>query len=100
VLALVALGGFLLVTAASPSWRRQRIVPAVVIGAAVSILAMLLYVSGLASLPLALLIPSSTLRAWPRASAAVFFASPGILTGVVAIVIAWVRDRRGSALRP
>jgi hypothetical protein len=92
--------GFLLVTAASPAWRRQRIVQAMVIGAAASVVAMLLYVTGIASLPLALLLPSSTLRSWPRASAAAFFATPGVLTGFVAIGVARLRARRDAARRP
>jgi hypothetical protein len=91
--------GFLLVTAASPAWRRQQIAPAMVIGAAASVVAMLLYVTGVAALPLALLLPSSTLRAWPRISAAAFFAAPGALTGFVAIGVARLRARSNAARR-
>jgi hypothetical protein len=92
--------GFALVTACSSSWRQQTVRAAVLISGPLSVLALLLQLTGLGSLPVLILLPSSLLRAWPRAGATVFFAFPGILAGLVAVFVAWIRSSRQVATDP
>jgi hypothetical protein len=98
-LAAGALGtlGFALGTAPFPSWRRQRVRSAAVIGASMAVLTFSFQLTGFGFLPLRLILPSQILSAWPRTSGGVFLVFPGILAALLAAYVAWSRDPRRAA---
>ena len=79
---------FALTSAASTSWRARTTKFALVVGAGMALLACLLHFTRLGIIPLILLMPTSLARAFPRVTAFLYLASPGVIAGLVAILIA------------
>ena len=88
--------GFTLVTACSSAWRHGpgRFVASV--GAAAAALAFVLWLIGVGPILAAILVPSSLMRNLPKLGGFIAFAIPGVLGGLLAVIVAKRRERRSA----